>query len=68
MSIDTNYVIGALCIAAGIVAIIVALGDLLLRVVVGIAAFSIINYGLKLRGLPPLQVYIPLVLRKMRWF
>jgi hypothetical protein len=67
MSINQNHIIGLLCIIAGIVIIVVALGNLLVRVGVAIAALSLINYGLRLRGLPPLQLLIPMMARRNRW-
>ena len=67
MSINQNHIIGLLCIIAGIVIIVVALGNILARVGVALVALSLINYGLRLRGLPPLQLLIPLVARKNRW-
>jgi hypothetical protein len=68
MSKNQNYLIGLLCIIAGIVIAILAIGDLLLRVIIALAALSLINYGLRLRGLPPLQLLIPLLASKKRWF
>jgi len=68
MSIDYNHIFGAVCIVAGVAVIIFTLGDLLLRIIIGLAAISLINYGLKLRGLPPLQLLIPLLARRNRWF
>jgi hypothetical protein len=68
MSIDYNHILGAVCIVAGVAVIIAALGMLLVRVAIGLAALSLINYGLKLRGLPPLQLLIPLLASRKRWF
>jgi hypothetical protein len=67
MAINQNHIIGSLCVVAGIVIIIVSLGNLLVRVAIALAAFSLINYGLKLRGLPPLQMLIPMMARRNRW-
>jgi hypothetical protein len=67
-TINYNYIAGVLCIVFGIAIIIVALGDLLLRVLIALAALSLINYGLRLRGLPPLQSLILLLARQNRWF
>ncbi len=64
----TNQVLGVLCIIAGIAITMVALGDLLVRVVVALAALSLINYGLRLRGLPPLQLLLPMLASRGRWF
>jgi hypothetical protein len=68
MSVNYNHILGLLCIIAGIVVAIVAIGDLLVRVIVALAALCLINYGLRLRGLPPLQLLIPLLANKNRWF
>ena len=64
----TNYVLGILCIIAGIVIIIFAVGDLLLRLIIALFALFLINYGLRLRGLPPLQLLIQLLASRNRWF
>lgn len=68
MSVKYNHVFGALCIILGIVVVVVALGDLLVRVLVSLAALSLINYGLRLRGMPPLQLLLPLIASRNRWF
>jgi len=68
MSINYNLLVGSLCIIAGVVIIVLVLGDLLVRVVVGLVALALINYGLKLRGLPPLQMLLPLIVSRKRWF
>jgi hypothetical protein len=67
--VNYNHLVGLFCIIIGIVVIVVALGDLLVRVVIALAALSLINYGLRLRGLPPLQLLIPLLMsNRRRWF
>ncbi|HEX4069060.1 MAG TPA: hypothetical protein VHX42_03090 [Candidatus Babeliales bacterium] len=64
-----NHTVGLFCIIIGIVVIVVALGDLLVRVIIALAALSLINYGLRLRGLPPLQLLVPLLINnRKRWF
>ncbi len=63
-----NHVLGLLCIIAGLVVAVVAVGDLLLRVLAAIAGLGLINYGLRLRGLPPLQLLLPLIASRNRWF
>lgn len=68
MAINYNHVLGSLCIVAGVVVILMALGTLLFRVMIGLVALSVINYGLQLRGLPPLQLLIPLLASRKRWF
>lgn len=65
---NSNHVLGLLCIISGIVIILFAVGDLLLRVIIALTALSLINYGLRLRGLPPLQILIPLLANRNRWF
>ncbi|HJZ23499.1 MAG TPA: hypothetical protein VJ201_03530 [Candidatus Babeliales bacterium] len=65
---NSNHVLGLLCIIAGIVIAIVAVGDLLVRIIITLAALSLINYGLRLRGLPPLQLLLPLLASRNRWF
>ena len=65
---NSNHLLGLLCIIAGVVIIILAVGDLLSRVVIALIALSLINYGLRLRGLPPLQLLIPMLANRHRWF
>lgn len=71
---NTNHILGLLCIVAGVAVVFVALGDLLFRVIVALIALSLINYGLRLRGLPPMQLLIPMLINKhsgynnRRWF
>lgn len=65
---NSNHVLGLLCIIAGMLIILFAVGDLLLRVIIALTALSLINYGLRLRGLPPLQILIPLLANRNRWF
>ena len=64
----TNHLIGTVAIIAGMIIIVLALGELLTRVVVALAALSLINYGLRLRGLPPLQMLIPMMVGRQRFF
>jgi len=52
--------LGLLFIVLGIVVLIFTVGDLLFRIIIGLFALALINYGLRLRRLPPLQVLIPL--------
>ena len=65
-----NHFFGLFCITAGCILIFVALGSLLFRLLLGLMALSLINYGLRLRGLPPLQILVPLILSRhgRRWF
>ncbi len=66
--VNYNHIVGLFCIIIGIVIIAVALGDLLVRVLVALAAISLVNYGLRLRGLPPLQLLLPLLASRGHWF
>jgi hypothetical protein len=68
MAVKYDYILGTLCIAVGFVIVIVALGDLLVRVIASLIALSLVNYGLRLRGLPPLQLLLPLLVNRRRWF
>lgn len=68
MAINSNHVLGLLCIITGIVVAVFAIGDLLFRVLIAVASLALINYGLRLRGLPPLQMLIPLLASRKRWF
>lgn len=65
---NNNYIIGTLCMIGGILIIIFTVGDLLLRLVIALGALSLINYGLRLRGFPPLQLLIPMLANRRRWF
>lgn len=67
-TVSYNHIAGLFCIVIGVVIIAFALGDLLVRVVVALFALSLINYGLRLRGLPPLQLLLPLLVQRGRWF
>ena len=67
-TVNYNHIVGLFCIIIGIVVIVFALGDLLVRVIIALFALSLINYGLRLRGLPPLQILLPLLASRGRWF
>ena len=62
-----NQWLGLLFIVVGFVGLFFAVGDLLFRVMLGLLALSIINYGLRLRGMPPLQLLVPMMFSKW-WF
>ena len=68
MAINYNHVLGLVCVIGGMVIIAFTLGDLLIRFFVALMALSLINYGLRLRGLPPLQMLIPLLMSRNRFF
>lgn len=65
---NSNHILGLVCILAGIAIVLCAVGNLLVRLLITVAAISLINYGLKLRGLPPLQLLIPMLANRRRWF
>jgi sorbitol-specific phosphotransferase system component IIC len=68
VNINFNHIFGTLCIITGLVVIIFAVGSLALRLLIAVLALSIINYGLKLRRQPSLQMIIATVARRNRWF
>jgi len=47
---------GFVCIAFGILLLIVALGDLLFRIILGIFALGLINYGFTLMNVPTMTI------------
>jgi len=53
-----DRIIGLLCITLGIVAVLLAIGDLIMRILLALMGLLIINYGLRLRGMPPLYITI----------
>ncbi len=53
-----NEFIGLLCIIMGLIVLFLALGDLLFRLLLALFGLAIINYGLKMRGEPPVIVHI----------
>lgn len=59
--------LGILFIAVGCVALLWALGDLIVRVLIGVIALVIINHGMKLWGFPPMQ-YWGTTFFLRRWF
>ena len=61
-----RHVCGLLFIVGGLVMLFFALGDLLFRLVLGFIALSLINYGMRLRGMPPLQLLLPMFFMR-RW-
>ena len=57
MSFDR--ILGIICIVAGLSIALFALSDLILRILVAVLGLFLVNYGMRLRGMPPL--YISLV-------
>jgi predicted membrane protein len=68
MSVKKNHLIGTVYIIIGCLIILFVLGDILFRLIIALIALTLINYGLRLRGLPPLQILIPLMIAKNRFF
>lgn len=60
--------IGIVCIIIGLIMIVSVVSQLFFKVALALVAFSLINYGLRLRGLPPLQILLPLILGRNRFF
>ncbi len=61
-----NRIIGLVCIIAGLVILFLALGNFLFRLILALLSWSLINYGLHLRGEPPVIVHI-IRLKNMFW-
>lgn len=53
---------GALCIALGVIVFLTLAGTLVVPILATLVSFMMINYGLKLRKMPPLFVVL------QRWF
>lgn len=62
MYTQNTHMLGALYIAFGVLLFLSIAGFWLFKVALAFAAFHIINYGLALRGMPPLTFYL------VRWF
>jgi hypothetical protein len=60
--------IGTICIIVGLIIAIFSIGDLFFRLITALMGLSIINYGLRIKGLPPLQMLIPMIISRNRWF
>jgi hypothetical protein len=63
-----NNFAGLVCIITGVGIIVFFLGTLLLRIGAGLAALSLIDHGLRLRGLPSLQMLITMFVQRRRFF
>ena len=68
MTVNKNKLLGFIYVVAGCTIIVLVIGDLLLRLIIALLGLILINYGLRLRGLPPLQILIPLMISRKRWF
>lgn len=62
-----NSLQGLLFIGLGLVLLVVAAGEFLLRIFIVVISLALINYGLRLRGEPPLTIYISQI-RRIFWF
>ena len=56
-NINSQKALGLVLTIAGLAFFIVLMGDLLFRVVGGILAITLANYGLQMQGLPNIWVY-----------
>jgi hypothetical protein len=65
--IRQNNVLGLLFIILGFVLLIVVAGHLLARAIMILIALGLVNYGLQMRGMPPLQVLIRMWLAMAGW-
>lgn len=63
-----NMVLGTFCIVFGVIIAVIALGELLLRVLVACAGLWLINKGLLIRGSHQLKSQATAFLFKQRWF
>lgn len=50
-------ILGFILIIIGLAIILIALGDLLLKLAIGAAGLYLISYGLRLRGMPSMGTY-----------
>jgi hypothetical protein len=53
-----NKLLGMFLIILGLVLFVIVTGDFLIRIALGLAALYIVNYGMRLRGLPPLYFVV----------
>lgn len=56
MYVPYHPIFGIVCIAFGALLLIATLGDLLFRIIIGIFALGIINYGFSLMNIPTMTV------------
>jgi hypothetical protein len=63
-----NMVLGVFCIVVGVIIAVIALGELLLRVLVACAGLWLINRGLIMRGSHQLKSQATTFFFKQRWF
>lgn len=63
-----NMILGAFCIVFGVIIAIIALADLLLRVLVACLGLWLINKGLLMRGAHQLKSQATAFIFRQRWF
>lgn len=56
--ISQNKVLGYLCVVAGLSIVMFALGEFIIRAAVAVGALMLINYGMRLIGVPPMQYMV----------
>lgn len=62
-----NNLHGLVVIIGGIILLVLTAGELLIRLVFAFIALAMINYGLRLRGDPPLIIFFQQI-RNLFWF
>lgn len=67
MAYQYKSVWGLACIIVGALVVLWAMGEFIIRIIVALAALSLINYGLRLCNMPPLQLLFPIIFTQ-RWF
>jgi len=66
--INWQQLLGIIAIGAGLGLALIAIGPFAMRLLMASLAIWLINYGLRMQGLPPLQTYVWLwwnMLRRM---
>ena len=56
MSFDRIF--GMVCIILGLTVALFVLGELIMRILIALLALFVVNYGMRLRGMPPLYISI----------
>jgi len=67
MKITMTTVKAALAITAGLILCAAALGEFALRIAIALAGLWLINYGMRLLGMPTLQTYLMLLVNMLRF-
>ena len=53
-----DRIAGIVCIVFGLSVALFALGELIMRILMALLGLFIVNYGMRLRGMPPLYLTI----------